>query len=275
VQGENAWIESLPQRLVAQQRLLRLLLERTETEPDARWLVVGCSLARGNADELSDIDAGMGVTDGEVEPVTHRVLSWLQDLPAYVAAFEHRIEGLASPHRRVFAQFEDLSQLDLVLVDASDSKIHDAIVLYDPDSLLVASPRTDGAAGRQVGEWAGLAWESLVNLAKYLRRGSPWEAHGRLERARELTWRMWAADRGVSEPQFGITSLLDAGADETGLEPTVAGLGAHELLHAARELAVVLKDLQEQFAARGYEVPVALADFVSDYLDRFQVPPTA
>lgn len=188
MQGGNAWIESLPERLVAQQQLLRLLLERTETEPDARWLVVGCSLARGNADELSDIDAGMGVTDGEVEPVTQRVLRC---------------------------------------------------------------------------------------LAKYLRRGSPWEAHSRLERARELTWRMLAADRGVPEPQFGITSLLDAGADETGLEPTVAGLGAHELLHAARELAVELKDLQEQFAARGYEVPVALADFVSDYLERFQLSPTA
>jgi hypothetical protein len=34
-----------------------------EHDPDARWLVVGCSLARGNADRLSDLDVAMGVTD--------------------------------------------------------------------------------------------------------------------------------------------------------------------------------------------------------------------
>jgi len=55
----------LPDRLARHRSLLLHLLE--EVEADARWrfLELSCSLARGNADELSDVDVGLGAAEGD------------------------------------------------------------------------------------------------------------------------------------------------------------------------------------------------------------------
>jgi hypothetical protein len=59
-------------RVGGQRRLLESLIAAAEAAPAFRWLELGGSLARGAGDELSDIDAGLGIADA----------SWDEDLAA-------------------------------------------------------------------------------------------------------------------------------------------------------------------------------------------------
>jgi hypothetical protein len=87
-----------------------------------------------------------------------------------------------------------------------------AVALHDPDGHLARpfTPRSLQAGPAEVREWAFLGWVALADLAKYLRRASPWEALVRLNSARDHAWRLWAAAHGVAYPGVGLTSVLDA-----------------------------------------------------------------
>ena len=67
--GDDArrWLAAMPGQVpgqVAGQRsLLESLITTAQDEPAFRWLELGGSLARGAGDELSDIDAGLGIAD--------------------------------------------------------------------------------------------------------------------------------------------------------------------------------------------------------------------
>jgi hypothetical protein len=60
VEGRD-WVEAL--ELAPQRELLRSLLVAVEADVRFRALEVGCSLGRGNADELSDADVGLWIDD--------------------------------------------------------------------------------------------------------------------------------------------------------------------------------------------------------------------
>jgi hypothetical protein len=62
VQGSE-WIEQLPADLAGQREILRRLLAWCEADDRVRWLVIGCSLARGAGDRLSDLDMALGIRD--------------------------------------------------------------------------------------------------------------------------------------------------------------------------------------------------------------------
>jgi hypothetical protein len=57
----RAWLAALPDELAAQRRVLAGLIEYSENTPLVSLLLVGCSLGRGAADALSEIDAAMAV----------------------------------------------------------------------------------------------------------------------------------------------------------------------------------------------------------------------
>jgi hypothetical protein len=61
------WLDGLPEELSAQRRLLQRLLDWCQREDDVRWLTVGCSLERGNADWMSDVDVAIGVSEDHFE----------------------------------------------------------------------------------------------------------------------------------------------------------------------------------------------------------------
>src|SRR6202042_1030043 len=118
----RAWLAALPDELAAQRRVMAGLVDRCEGWPLARSLVVGCSLGRGAADALSDVDAALGV-DAERGPAgAERVrtaeamaVAVLPDLGALVDVLRHQT-GAADPWvRRIFAQFADGTQLDLAV----------------------------------------------------------------------------------------------------------------------------------------------------------------
>lgn len=270
------WIEELPAGLAAQRDLLRGLLAFSRADPDVKWLVVGCSLARGAGDWLSDIDAAVGVLDEQLPGGFPRVRSAVDGLGELVESFHHQLPGLALTHERVFAQYADRSQLDLVVYPATvfAGSIPNVVVLYDPEDLLVvpvapdARPPEAGApvpvAPEQVREWAFLGWCALADLGKYVRRGSVWEALERLHEARTKLWQLWAAAGGVPQPQYGLTSVLDYGAVlPDGIEGTVAGLDLGSLLAAGLRVAELLGEVGGQLGEEQRAVlPSAMGSFV-------------
>ena len=68
------WVEQLPNEMAGQRRLLRGLLSFCEAEESIRWLVIGCSVARGAGDHLSDLDVAIGARDddfGDLRQLTY------------------------------------------------------------------------------------------------------------------------------------------------------------------------------------------------------------
>jgi predicted nucleotidyltransferase len=267
----TGWVEALPIELVAQQTLLRGLLGWCESDDAVTWSVLGCSLARGNADALSDLDVAVGVDDDAINGAAVRLAEAVQEMGDLVEVFSHRLPTVFWPHMRVFAQFADRAQLDIVLVQASAHNVPGSIVLYDRTGLLGdGTGITPVIAPGEVTTWSCLAWAALADLGKYLRRRSPWEAHARLEEARAELWRLWALVDGAPEPQYGVTSVLDA--DEpvvpATMAATVAGLDLSQLLDAGQVLAAQLTTVQGRLRdSNGYVFPDKLGEFVSADLE--------
>jgi hypothetical protein len=265
-------------------------------------LLVGCSLGRGAADALSDVDAALGV---DAEPgeagaarvgiVEAMVVAALPELGPLVDVLTRKSGPADQGVRRIFAQFDDGTQLDLAVVAEagiearrSSGGAPDFIPLYQapaapgsgkPD---IRGPAAGDAArsapsaayavtGDQVREWAFLGWCALIDTDKYLRRGSLWEAHSRLHEARHHIWALWAAARGAMYPWHGLSQVLDQdpGNLPPGIEDTVAGLDAADLRRAARASTGVLAAVSASAAVRHpADLPGAMAAYVTRALSR-------
>jgi hypothetical protein len=269
------WLGQLADDLAAQRRLLLGLRDWCEADPDAAWLAVGCSLARDAADVLSDLDVAIGVKDEHFDEALGRAIPAMAGLGDLVDCFDHRLVGLDRPHRRVFAQYTDRTQIDLVVCEASYGRLPGAVVLYDPQGCVDVAPlATVEVSPGQVREWACLAWVALADLGKYLRRASPWEALGRLGEARGHLWQLWATSQRVRDPQYGVTSVLDFAPHHLpiGMVGTVTGLDPVALLAAGRQLARLLTETQGRLALGGFGAgPDALARFVTADLTDLQL----
>jgi hypothetical protein len=184
---------------------------------------------------------------------------------------EHEMDSWAGvPHRRYFVQYTDGMQVDLVAMPASQRPglPPGSVALHDADGRLEMpmEPRQREATAEQVREWAFEAYVALLNMDKYLWRGSLWEALEQLHGARTLAWRLWAVAEGIDFPSFGLTAVLDEpnGGPPTGLDRTVAGLSEHHLRHAGAALVGILDDVGRGAAARAGAVhPDGMADFVN------------
>jgi hypothetical protein len=297
------------------------LLDFCAAAPQVTSFSVGCSLGRGAADALSDIDAALGVASAaDVGPVEALLVEALAGEAQ--AGEELAADGLAPAAppdpatlvdllrhqssrddqvRRIFAQFADRTQLDLAIVPQSGIRLHarpDFVPLYarveaepgaGPSREAAPSPAAspgrvpgppdagDAASayavtGEQVREWAFHGWIELLDIDKYLRRGSLWEAHERLHQVRHHIWMLWAAATGALYPWHGLSQVLDNDARNLppGIEGTVAGLDSAELRQAARASATLLATVS---AAAGREhhpadLPSAMAAYAARELAR-------
>jgi hypothetical protein len=298
----RAWLAALPEELAAQRHVMAGLIDRCESWPLATSLLVGCSLGRGAADALSDIDAALGVDAPpgqagaeQVAAMEARVAAALPELGALVDVLRHRTGPADQWIRRIFAQFADGTQLDLAVVAEAGIQARrrgggapDFITLYQvpappgaaaPDTQAPASggapgsepPAAYAVTGEQVREWAFLGWCALIDTGKYLRRGSLWEAHSRLHEARHHIWALWAAAHGALYPWHGLSQVLDhdPGNLPPGIESTVAGLYAAGLRRAARASTEVLARASEAAARRHpADLPAAMAAYVTCALSR-------
>jgi hypothetical protein len=244
-----------------------------------RFVELCCSAARGAADELSDLDLGLGVRDDAWPAATGAIHRGLHGLGEVVDALEHRIpEWGERPHLRVFVQYASGPQLDLVALpaDGRAGLPPGSVALYDPDGRLAKSmdPPIRHATPADVAEWTFLAWVALLDLDKYLRRGSPWEALERLHEARGLVWRLIAVANDVDYPAYGITALLDAPGDpaiSAEMGETTASLDLARLTNAALALAGRLEDASEAAGHATGEPPDhrRLAEYAKERLARW------
>lgn len=238
-------------------------------------LELQCSIARGGGDELSDLDIGIAVRDEAWEQVADALPGRLERIAPPLDMLVHTIPEWGNrPHRRIFVQYGDGRQVDLVVQPASavSGRVPSAVVLYDPDGRLAEEriPGVAAATTAEVRSWELLGWEALANVAKYLDRGSPWEALSRLTEARDLALRLWAVAEEVPYPLFGLTSLLDA--DQPRLPDELAATAARadlvELRVAARACAALLGEASARARGRiGSEDAVSpMAAWVSERL---------
>jgi hypothetical protein len=301
----QAWLAALPEELTAQRRVLTELVGWCEAWPFAARLEVGCSLGRGAADALSDIDAALGVAARPgpadapaVDAAEAAVAAALPRLGPLVDVLRDRAGPDGQYARRVFAQFAEGTQLDLAVVaDAVIQARHDSggapdfVALYrapgappsqappsQAPSPQAPSPGGPGGwpdaysvTGEQIRQWAFEGWCALLDLDKYLRRGSLWEAHARLHEARHHIWALWATARGAQYPWHGLSQVLDhdPGQLPPGIESTVAGLEPQDLRRAARAAATVLAAASEAAARRvPADLPEPMAAYVTARLRR-------
>jgi hypothetical protein len=266
--GGRDWVAALPAELDGQRAVLSRLLDYCAADPRVRWLVIGCSLGRAAADRLSDLDLGAGVTAADFDAARAGLRGAVDGLGDLVESFEHQLPGVTGPHTRIFAQYADRVQVDLVVMaDSVDAgSIPNVVVLHDPGGLITIRPKDDPVTPEQVREWAFEGWCALADLGKYLRRQSPWEALGRLDEARAALWKLQAAAAGVAQPQYGLTSILDyaPGRVAAELAATVAALEPAALLAAARQVARLLgaagAGLGPELAAA---LPAAMARYIT------------
>jgi cysteine desulfurase / selenocysteine lyase len=290
----RAWLAALPRELAAQRRVMAGLIEFCEATPQVTSLSVGCSLGRGAADALSDIDAALGIAAergtagaGQVQATEAAAVAALPGLGALVEVLRHRIGPADRMIRRIFAQFADGTQLDLAVMAEAEVRrggaapdfvsLYQAAGLPDPGRLDAGRPEAGSpgggqpapayvVTGEQVREWAFLGWCALIDADKYLRRGSLWEAHSRLDEARRHIWALWATAAGALYPWHGLSQVLDhdPGDLPPGIESTVAGLDPADLRRAARASAAVLARVSAAAAQRcPADLPAAMASYVT------------
>jgi hypothetical protein len=241
------WLRSLPNELAPHRELLLGLMREAERDPGIRMLVVGCSIGRGAADELSDVDAMYAVVDTawrdairESEGVVRRVGDVID---MYQQVIEPPDRELA-PYQHTFAQYASGVQLDLVVAVARERQAPrpDWVVLYDPDGRVGGDAKASAATEAQVRQWMYVALVHLSACAKYLTRGSLWEAQAQLDATRAELWRLWAVAERIPDPQYGLTAVLDApdAPMPENIEETVAGLDRRALRSAAMSCGELL-----------------------------------
>jgi hypothetical protein len=202
----RGWIAGLGPELAVQARLLTGLLTAVEADPRWEWLELGCSVAAGRGDELSDLDLGLGYLDAAA---IDGVAAILRGLGPVVEVSAQPYDGMP----RWWVQYADGGQIDLVAVPAEQRPglPADSVALLDRAGRL-AVPWTSSlfrAGPDDPRNWLLDGYEALSNIVKYVRRGSLLEALDQLHRVRERIYQLWAAGSGVAFPAFGLTSLLD------------------------------------------------------------------
>jgi hypothetical protein len=264
----SSWLEELRSRLPRHAAVLDALVTICASDERIDVLEIQCSIARGAGDELSDLDVGLTARDEDWEGVADALPGHLAAIGGTVDVIAHTIPEWGNrPHRRIFCQYADGLQVDLVVRPTSGlaGRMPGAVVLYDPGEHLADErrPAALGATPDDVQEWEVLGWELLANVAKYLSRGSLWEAHERLHDARAMALRLVAAAEAVPYPGFGLTSLLDAEPPRlpNGLEATVSGIDPVELTNAALATGSLLRraavDARHRIGVDGEESPMA------------------
>jgi hypothetical protein len=210
----RAWLRSLPTGLAPQRATLEAFLGTAERDDRIRVLVVGCSIGRGLADQLSDIDALIGVRPDAWMSALTDSRGWVESAGPVIDLHQLLLPDGAPETRQyqhTYAQCANGVELDLVVSRAGDDwhRRADWLVLYDPDGRVPMEVTRSAQTPDDVRRWGYATLTRLSAVAKYTTRGALWEAHLCLELARADLWRMWAVAEGVADAQYGVTAVFD------------------------------------------------------------------
>jgi hypothetical protein len=237
----------MPATVTRQHDILTAMLQVVELEPALRWFELGCSLGRNAGDELSDIDCGVGIADDQWPEALVLGARLAACGGPIIDTMRQAFPGRDGAHGwHLFTLYADGAQLSLVLMpSASRSGLPPgSVALYDADARLATPMRPPAADvdAATLREWAALGWIALGDLAKYLDRGSLWEAYARLQEARGEVFKLWAAGSKIDFPGYRLTAILDTPSESvpTEFEATVAALDATDLRRAALACADLL-----------------------------------
>lgn len=272
--SNREWVAALPAELARQRHALAELLDHCENTPEITSFSVGCSIGRGAADALSDIDAAIGVRAPRgvagadvVRRVEAATVGMLPRIGPLVDVLRQETTAGELFIRTVFAQYDDRLQLDLAVIAESEVRRGEAapdfVGLYQrPDPAGTTVPSAREVTDSQLREWIFHGWRALLDADKYLRRGSLWEAHQRLHETRDCIWKLWAAAQGALYPWHGLSQVLDHDPARLPdrIEETVAGIDADALRHALAAAADVLDDVTlhaQRAATTALSVPMA------------------
>lgn len=78
------------------------LVDWCQRDEDVRWLIVGCSVARGAADALSDLDMALGVREEHFDEALQHAIATVSTRGDLVDVFVHELP-VCFRHRRIFA----------------------------------------------------------------------------------------------------------------------------------------------------------------------------
>jgi hypothetical protein len=119
-------MRSLPTELAPHREVMLEFMREAERDPGIRLLVVGCSIGRGVADELSDVDAMYAVTDTAWLDAVRESAAVVRRVGDVIDMHQQIIEppdrGLAA-YQHTFAQYASGVQLDLVVSVARERHI--------------------------------------------------------------------------------------------------------------------------------------------------------
>ncbi len=209
------WLRDLARQLPRHGRLIAALRDVVVADPQLRWFDVSCSLGAGHGDQFSDVDCAIGyaapVSPEQLEALGRGIVS---KVGTNVDVLAHVMDGFPDGVVRFAAEFDDEVQLDLVLMPANTmAGLRDReVAIVDKDGALdgVATSKLYGPPDeRGVREWVLLGWWWVSDVAKYLERGSLFEAVERIGQVREEALKLFAVSLEVPYPLFGLTSLLD------------------------------------------------------------------
>lgn len=210
----DEWLERLAESHPNHARILVGLAQAVEAGDRWRSLLMGCSLGSGRGDEFSDIDAGVGFVV-PCEQLEHEAQTLVGEAGDVVDALAHRFDGWLDNSLRLAVEYRNGVQLDLAVFPSPWQRSRPtevAIVDKDGDLAELVPPPHDlvtNALKRHVREWTMLGWWAVSDMAKYLQRGSLFEATQRIDTVREQALRLVAAGIGIPDAVYGLTSLLD------------------------------------------------------------------
>ncbi|MFG3339810.1 hypothetical protein [Glycomyces sp. NPDC048151] len=209
------------------------------------WVEIGGSIGRGAGDELSDVDAGIGVHGLADHP--DRVDEARAAIAAFAPVAAALAQLIAGATTHLVCVYEDGRQLSLVVLDAEarNGLPPQAVATVDKSGRLSQTLDRDrwDPDEAAVREWAFLAWIAIGDAARHRHRGRTWRALKALTDARDHLWQLWAHANGLVYPQFGAVTVENADAEPPpGIEAThPADLSAKEFHRALTALARLLQ----------------------------------
>ncbi len=208
-------VAGLNARLPRHAGVLNSLRRIVEANDQLRWLELGCSLGAGAGDEDSDLDVGIGYAGSmTAEHLADFGESVAAEVGPTIAILAHRMDGWPIETCRLAVEYAIGVQLDLVFLPSEwrEGRPDRTIAVVDKDGRLEADwvpPSRQSPEPGLAREWMFLGWWAISNSAKYLKRGSLFEAAEALAEARKHALQLFAASRHVPYPGFGLVSLLD------------------------------------------------------------------